>query len=454
MIRPYYRVRVQIGPRVWDVKSTDPAAAGPVLPLSFGWAVPDTSLGFPAQPDPASASLGIAALTPADAEGIDIGSPVSISVWLHDPATAPPADLAATGIIASFAGRVAAMRARPNPPHGTLYQITAVDYTVDLSSYLVGGSAWPAETAEVRSDRILTEAGFVPPAGLAPDPGGTVSARAAGTATARDILLQTLSHGVTADKARYILTTDVNTETGTPDVVPYSYRAVRRAVYAIDVLDSCTVNADAEWTRNRRSAADWVFINHPGGPTIYGTRTGNPLPPITTDQTNPVNLAAFVLDNVTGYAWDGGTLRLLLHLPEAAPYLGAVSAWFDYGLGRAVVIPNIPAPQSPGGHTRYSGMIAAARFTIPANGRYVVDFRLRADVPNDSYVTTRWVDLAPALTWTTIDPAITWAQYEPGNPAGGQGTLTVRWDDVPIGTTWTTIDPALTWFDHRTIPKP
>jgi hypothetical protein len=453
--RPYYRATVTVGPKTWAVASTDTAAptSGPLLPLTFGWAVPDQTLGFPAQPDPAAASLSILAAVPADVAGIEIGSPVAVSVWLHNPADPPPTDPAATGVIASFAGRVADIKARPHWSRGTVYQITAIDYTVDLAARLVGATAYPSETGEARADRILADAGATPPAGLAPDPGGTFAARAAAPTPARDLLLETMSHGVTADKARWIITSAVNDETGAPAATPYTFRPVRRAVYAIDSIDPCVIDGGAEWSRNRRTAADWVTIDHPGGPTIYGPTTGVPLPPVKTDRTDPADLAAFLLDNIGGVQlWDAGTLRLHLHAPDAAAYRGPVAGWFDYGLGRAVEVPGLPAPQSPGGVTRFSGMLAGARFTIPADGRYYVDFKVRADVPNDSYQVTRWSDIAGTVTWANMSQTDTWAQYEPGTATGGAGTLTVRWSDMTD--TWDTIDPAMTWFAYRTIPHP
>lgn len=439
MARPYYRVRVAAGGHDWTVESTDAPAPGPTLPLSFGWAVPDNSLGFPAQPDPATASVAILAPTAADVDGIDIDTPLTVQVWLDPAATLP---------FAEFHGRVADIEAAPHRTHGTVYKLLCVDYTVDLAPAQVGATAWPAETGEARAARILAEAGVAVPAGLGPVPGGYFAARDAAAASARDQLVETLAHGV-VDEGRYLIGAGADLE----------FRWVERAVSGIDTLDACDLDAVAAWRRTKRTSAAWVTINHPGGPTTYGATTGVPHPPLTSQLTDPADLADYLLDNVAGYQWDAGTLRL--HLWAAADKV-PVSRWFDHGpvadvhpgIGRAVVVEGLPAPQAPGGQVRYSGMLSAARFTIPPGGRYFVDFRVRADVPNRSFQVVRWQDLDPAMTWDSMPAATTWHDYDPGESAGGSGVLTLRWSDLDPAVTWDTFDPDLTWFDHRTIPHP
>ncbi len=414
---PRFRAFVRLGAHVWDVTDGDPPAYGPLLPLSFGWAVPEDSHGFPAQPDPDTLSLELVTETAAAMAGVDIGTPARVSLYTTgDPAGRP---------LATFVGRVADLEATPEMDgSGNLrWRLLGVGYTTDLAGESVGAGDWPQESGDARAARIMAEAGF---GGWSADPiGCTFEARGPQPVTARAELATTLDAAVTAEggsngPARRVLVHPVVDTAGYLDpAAPYAGSAVVRRVDHLDMVAAGLINRRTTWRRTRLLDATYVTVDHPGGPTTYGDTRGTPYPPFAVPVTDPRELAELVLDNTPGYRWlTGDALRFELWADEA--HGSVVEDWFYRDpdspafpwSGRAVIVDGIA--QAPDGSTTYAGMLAAARVIMEPRGRLVVEFRLRPEIPADSTVTMRWLDEAPTATWAdeaADDPTGTWFAY-------------------------------------------
>lgn len=102
-------------------------------------------------PEPDEATITLIAPTASTYAALSLGDPVSINLY-------PQAAFAGTPV--KFYGRVATLSAE-SVDLGTKYTLGCMDYTVDLAEIPVGGTAnWPAQTAQFRLGRIMTEAGL------------------------------------------------------------------------------------------------------------------------------------------------------------------------------------------------------------------------------------------------------------------------------------------------------
>lgn len=160
---PYYRVHLTVGPYAWVVERGDPADYGPTDGLKIGWKYPEAA-AWPTQHEIPYASFGVIVADAADFAGVDIGSPVAISVY-HVPAgTIVPAGYAQAGTtdwipVASFSGRVTDLGVKPSRL-GMIYQVSCLDYLVDLAEARLaatGPDAWPGESIEDRLTRIADD---------------------------------------------------------------------------------------------------------------------------------------------------------------------------------------------------------------------------------------------------------------------------------------------------------
>jgi hypothetical protein len=414
-----YRAVVRLGGRVWDVLAGTPPQLGPILPVSFGWAVPEDALGFPAQPDPDVCNLELVTADHADLAGVDIGTPMRVSLYTTASPTARP--------LATFRGRVADMEAAPHHL-GLSWRLLGVGYDTDLGALQVGTAAWPQESGDARAARVVAEAGVT--GWAAPAIGSTFEAREPAATTARAELLAVSDQAVSAEGTPYgpsrrVLVhprTDANGDL-TPSA-PFGAAAVLRRTDALDVVAAGLVNRRTTWRRTKLLDATWVRIDHPGGPTTYGDTRGPAYPPQSVSVTDPRELADLVLDTTPGYRWlTGQPLRLELWADDG-PALAVVSQWFYRDpdsppfpwSGRAVLVR--PIANSPDGSDTYAGMLTAATVRLehdPARGGVlVVEFRLRPDIPAHSTVTMRWMDEPPAATWAeelAADPTGTWYDY-------------------------------------------
>lgn len=413
-----YRAVVRLGSRVWDVLAGDPPSLGPILPVSFGWAVPEDALGFPAQPDPDLANLELVTADHADLAGVDIGTPMRVSLYTSTSPTARP--------LATFRGRVADMEAAPHPL-GLSWRVLGVGYDTDLGALQVGTSAWPQESGDARAARIAAEAGVV--GWSAPAIGSTFEPREPAATTARAALLDVANQAVSAEgtsfgPSRRVLIHPTTDDNGDLTAAPFHGAEVLRRVDALDVVSAGLVNRSTTWRRTKLLDATWVRIDHPGGPTTYGDTRGPAYPPQSVTVTDPRELADLILDTTPGYRWlTGQPLRLELWADDG-PALAVVSQWFYRDpasppfpwSGRAVLVR--PVDKSPDGSATYAGMLTAATMRLehdPARGGLlVVDFRLRPDIPAQSTVTMRWMDEPPTATWAdelAEDPTGTWYDY-------------------------------------------
>lgn len=403
----YYRTVVELGPHTWSVEAGDPPTFGPVLPLSFGWSVPEQSAGFPANPDPATASVSVLVAAAADLAGVDIGSRVVVRVYRTPGAADRP--------FAAFAGRVADLEASPHP-QGLLFRVLATDYTTDLAGRLVGGADWPGESGDSRVGRIVAEADV--PGWAADAVGNTFGARDGSATAARAVLTETLDAAAAFGFTRYdapgrVLLHHNITATGDLDTAaPFGGRMALRQTTALDVVDGCSVHRDLTWRRTKLMDATRVDVDHPGGPTSYGDPFGVTYPPVRVDVTDPAALADMILDTTPGFRWLVDTMRLDLAAPAADGTTAADWFWRDPDspphpwAGRCVVVENIAG--GPDGSSRYAGMLSAARLVIAPGGHLFVDFGLRPEVPAHSVVTIRWMDEDPAATWADEPPTATW----------------------------------------------
>lgn len=412
-----FRATVRLGAHTWDVEAGDPAELGPILPVSFGWSVPDDALGFPAQPDPDLCNLELVTADYAAMAGVDIGSTMRVSLWVTG----------GTRPLATFRGRVADMEAAPHPL-GLSWRVLGVGYTADPGSRQVGTSAWPQESGDDRAARIMAEAGF--PGWTAPTIGSTFESREPAPMMAREALEALSDEAVSAEgndfgPARRVLVHPVTDDNGdlTP-AGPFAGAAVYRRTDALDLVSAGLVNRATSWRRTKLLDATWVRIDHPGGPSTFGDTRGPAYPPQSVSVTDPRELADLILDTTPGYRWlTGQPLRLELWADDG-PAQAVVSHWFYRDAdsppfpwsGRAVVVS--PIANSPDGSPRYAGMLTAATIRLEhvpgAGGRLVVEFRLRPDVPADSTVTMRWMDEPAGATWAdelAEDPTGTWFDY-------------------------------------------
>lgn len=415
-----YRAVVRVGSHTWDAEAGDPPTYGPILPLSFGWLVPEDSLGFPAQPDPETCSLELVTATAADMAGVDIGTTMRVSIYTSADPARP---------MATFAGRVGDFECTPIDDNRLRWRILGVGYTTDPGSRPVGGSAWPEESADDRVARIMAEAGYP---GWATDPiGTTLEGRGAQETNARAELERTLEAAVTAEGGsngparRVLLHPNLDSDGELEPAAPFGGSAVLARVDAIEYVSASLINRNTTWRRTKLLDATWVRIDHPGGPTTYGDPRGPAYPPVSVPVLDPTELADMILDNTPGYRWlTGDALRLELWAdPDVSPfwwfYRDPASPPFPWS-GRAIVVENIA--QAPDGSTTYAGMLAAARVILEPKGRLAIEFRLRPEIPADSTVTMRWID----------EPAgATWAQEAISDPL-----------------------PGGTWFAYRTTPRP
>lgn len=412
-----YRVMVRLGTHEWTADAGDPPELGPILPVSFGWAVPEDALGFPAQPDPDVANLELVTADYSDMAGVDIGTTMRVSFYV-------PGD---TRPLATFRGRVADMEASPHPM-GLSWRVLGVGYFADTSSAQVGTSDWPQESGDDRAARIMAEAGY--PGWTAPTIGSTFESRQARATTARAELEALTDAAVSAEGTAYgpprrVLVYPVTAVNGDlTDAAPFKGAAVLRRTDALDVVSAGLVNRNTSWRRTKLLDAKWVRIDHPGGPTTYGDTRGPAYPPQSVPVTDPRELADLILDTTPGYRWlTGQALRLELWAGDDDE-LDMVSHWFYRDpdsppfpwSGRAVVVEGVA--NSPDGSSSYAGMLTAATMRLEhvkgAGGRLVVEFRLRPDIPAQSTVTMRWMDEPVGATWAdelATDPTGTWYDY-------------------------------------------
>jgi hypothetical protein len=151
-----YTVDVAIGD--WsmtsDSRAPEPDAGAGVWTLDdlrYSWSAPGDE--WPAQPDPATASIKIGALDEVLLPPLDIGTGVSFVVtgyYEGDPTPYP---------VARFDGRISDASARTRGD-GLAVEVTAVDYTADLREIYVAAAPWPADYPTDRLDRIMEAAGL------------------------------------------------------------------------------------------------------------------------------------------------------------------------------------------------------------------------------------------------------------------------------------------------------
>lgn len=418
LVSAAYRAVVRLGEHTWDVLAGDPPTLGPILPVSFGWAIPEDSLGFPDQPDPDLANLDLVTADHAALAGVDIGTTMRVSLYTTSSPTARP--------LATFRGRVADLEASPHPL-GLSWRVLGVGYAADPGSRMVGLADWPQESGDARAARIMAEAGY--PGWSAPAIGTTWEARQPAPVTARDALEALSAQAVTTEgtefgPSRRVLVHPVTDADGELDpATPYKGAAVLARVDALDTVDAGLVNRATSWRRTKLLDATWVKIDHPGGPTVYGDPRGPAYPPQSAQVLDPRELADLVLDTTPGYRWlTGQPLRLELWAGDRDT-LAMVAQWFYRDpasppfpwAGRAVVVQGIA--RTPDGSDTYAGMLAAATMRLeasPTGGRLVVEFRLRPEIPAQSTVTMRWMDEPAGATWAdelADDPTGTWYDY-------------------------------------------
>lgn len=399
----YYRAVVELGDQSWSATRLDSPQLGVTLPLTLGWSMAEDASGYPAQLDPATATVQLVLASGEQLAGVDVGTTMRVRVWLDPAPAARP--------YATFAGRVADLEVSPHAL-GVAVRLLGVDYTLDLAARSVGGQAeWPAETGDARAGRIMAENGDEP--WTAETIGNTFEPRTAQPASALEALRETLTAAArfTNDDwsapGRVLLTPDVDAAGRLT-----RFRGVFRGAEstAIDKVPAA-VWRSTSWLRNRVTDGRWVHIDHPGGPTVYGERRGTPRPRVAVPVHETDALAQLVLGVTPRYSWlSGAPLRLDLSHPDATAPLDWF--WRDPdspavpAVGRVVVVDVCDA--LPGMFTRYAGMLAAAQLTLDPGGRPYVDFRLRPDVPAHSSVTPRWEDEPIDQTWSDEPPAATW----------------------------------------------
>lgn len=437
----WYRAAVDVGAYSWDVEAGDPMTTGPVLPLTFGWQLPDSlPAGYPAQPDPHTASLRIVVDDAAELAGVDVGTDVRIRVYL---------DQLSGTMFAYFTGRVAELAASPFNADETggqlLYTLECVDYLVDLSAELAGLSDYSAESVGNRVDSILSDVGWADSG--AAWVGGTVGAREADPAAALAMLTELLRDvagpGTDGFIKRNIASVRIDDATGYPDL-PWTLENRQAAldVLSIDVLDASAVALPGEWVRTRRQAATSVAITHPDGlgddvATVYGDTGAGPAHPTLSSQLlDPEAVADVVLSDAgdpAGVRWQSDTMRLYLDFTDqdraswggadpsvdttaagrwlpSLPPVGSGFADQKAGIGRHVVVENMPAHISPDGSGRVEGRLSSARLTVPESGSPFVDFTLYPHRHAATFATLG--SYQPGLTLGTIDPAITLADAQ------------------------------------------
>lgn len=412
--RATYRCHVRVGDQAWTVTSDDAPDYGPTLPLSFGWDVPDGSPGFPCQPNPATASFGIVAPDSTAVAGIDLGSPVWVRFWTDTAGTGDP--------LAEFTGRVAELGAEP-VDLGVLYQVQAVDYTVDLADLQVGAADWPDEAFSTRLTRILDEAGWTHPFPITATSyvDGVESfagAKDAGYVSARQELVALVNDtpsyyapGVQYALEHWIMVVRTSTDTGEPLVAnQVDFSAVRQVgsrplrfttagalgagLDHPDAVDADTVPVDVSWVRTKATECDSILITHrntdvrsatsrllwPGPPTpppgrVHPYRNSTTYGPLLfwiekSDMATDDTVARWQVDGIRVELWAAYA---------ADPDAKVGEGWWTIptAMTHTIGVVSVNPAFSPTDAVAETGALAGARLVIPPGGEFYADLQLR-----------------------------------------------------------------------------
>lgn len=438
-----YRVKITVGSHVWDVTEGDDPDLGVVLPLSFGWQVPESVDFFPAQADRITGSFGLVVPSVASVADIVLGTRVKVEIWI--PAGAPESWQRVVGVVSQLEATV-------GKGGRNLLTVFFTDPLLVLASRVVGMVAWPEEHVTARVDRICAEAGILVDrqvnlsgTGWLPErkPGPTSALAALDAAFADDADRENVAGGeIIYGRPVYGYAATTNTL-----YVRVWNRAVRSwpATLGPDgtldripgrdgALDGCAVLTGGTWSRLPIDAPTYVIVDHlvfgnPAAPGAvpYVRNTG-----FTDPEGDPSETARDVLGKsllppeTSAAAWRTDTMRHLSYLdPDPVKWwfghnrdvqgLGPVwdsMPWAEMGIRPVIVEPVDPGLTLTGGDW-IAGTLSGARFTLPTGGKHYVDVTLRPDLFEAStYLSPEgpqtWDDAPPALTWDSCDDALTW----------------------------------------------
>lgn len=477
--RPYYHVEVIFEPAagapITYTVHRDPALPDPVPgygladPLRVGWQLPNTGQLY-VQPDPMWGTITLLVANLTDVARIEENVPVSVEVSTWPAGTVSPVD---GGVLPSPVfgrGVVTNVDAEPHKL-GSLVTITWVDPLVEQNERDVGTMDWPAETADVRAERIGDQLGFdMPTAGITSllvD----LAARTATPTPGLEYLVSVLNQ--CAEQTDPLLPDVVSRPYvgsdwigGTLDLanppvqlVHWSSRqtvavgelpgklALVGAVYGVvidttlaapaavgkntgRIIDACHVERGGVSYRLAKSERpDTYAINGPyaDGSTQVVVAEADAKPiraSIDTELTDPADATALGRLNLNGRASDGWAAdKFIWHAdldPTTLvyPYLMFQNDWF-YSPRQSyapVVIAGLPAAQNPSGETWFAGQLTSAVFTL-ARGRYSVELTTRRNLPvplpvaappNGGYLSpSKMTGTLAAIKPTQLDPRLT-----------------------------------------------
>lgn len=433
--RPYYRVAVVAGDYSWIIERDpdDPPPTpdyGLADPLRVKVGLPTTDLLY-ATPAPCEGSFSLILDSMADIAGLSVGDGVNVRVWLFPVGTIDPStgDPYPDWPEVNMRGRVANIDAQPHPL-GMFVSVRFVDYSVDLAELSTGRSDWPAETVEVRLDRIGTELG-VSNLGSELIQFGNVAARLAAPTDARSLLTSFL------DGLAYTRPESVGTV-----MAGDGYKLIVGSVY--DNVDAETPSADRWWTLGVSNRLDFAAGELPAvlgevTPGVYGVvvddtpdeklarilsadhvsfaaryglaksdrvnswrvtlpdgtselvteggpaRVESAIQTSATDHRDARSVGRFNLNGSDSDGWKADRFTWYADMDPHRLRYPHLLFWDDVTFLRwfqfdPIVVDGIPAYQNPTGETWYAGQLAAAEFVL-ADGHYSVDMETRRNLP-------------------------------------------------------------------------
>lgn len=151
---------VRVGTLQWTIDKGDPAAFGPMAPLSVGWKFPDDGL-WPTAPEPLNLQLSLVMPDAASVDQIDIGTSVYVLVYLGITDGTDPLPSVV------FTGQVAQLNGHPVRANGTdawQLDLSCTDYVAGLGEREVAGYI-PFQGVGVQTwvEKLFANAGMNPP---------------------------------------------------------------------------------------------------------------------------------------------------------------------------------------------------------------------------------------------------------------------------------------------------
>lgn len=402
-----YLVEVDLGSHSWSFEygdTVDLETGYPhlVLPLTCGWDMPDTVDFFPVAPNLTTMSFRVQCDDAADLDDVVKGTPVAFKMWTEG------ADLwqRFDGVVTQLDAVTVRSPADPTK-RDLVVTVFAADNNARLYDLPVGWSAdWPIEHIDDRVERIATEAGI--PYDRRWDGGvGWLSARLAGSPMSAYAALQQ----ALKDAAEEYDSEPPDVWYGRPvfqyepggllddfgdpvDEVLACYSIRRRLFDGYTVtLDGGLVRAAGSWSKLPGPAAHtWGVVDT----TTFGTPDSSvpfyrstslldtfdvPGDPVNHSATERNNLGESLLaDGST--ALDGWASRSLVYEAWRDPL--PVARWANLYRYEIAIRPVVVTPIGPelelNGVDYVAGTLVGARLTIPASGRYTVEFRLRSEL--------------------------------------------------------------------------